>query len=65
MKGFLLFHPESPGMRIPVVRNWWQRLLYPKDFATLSEVLFYYEFKKAGATPRFDILCQNALDEKI
>jgi len=32
-----LWHPESPGMKVDVSRNWFQRLMYPKDFATLGE----------------------------
>ena len=36
-----LFHPESPGMYVEVTRNWLQRLLYPKDFATLGESIKY------------------------
>lgn len=34
----LLWHPESPGMRVPVRTLWFRR----RDFATLSEVLRYY-----------------------
>jgi predicted double-glycine peptidase len=47
MKALLLYHPESPGIKVPVVRNWWQRLLFPKDFATLSETLKYYKYCEA------------------
>jgi len=39
----ILWHPESPGMKVTVYRNWLQRLLYPKDFATLGEVLRMYK----------------------
>jgi hypothetical protein len=46
MKSYILWHPDSPGMKIPVVRNWLQRLFYPKDFATLGEVLKYYKYKE-------------------
>lgn len=34
-----LWDPSSPGVRRWVKRNWWQRLLYPKNFATLGEVI--------------------------
>jgi hypothetical protein len=44
MKPFVVLHPDSPGMKVAVVRNWWQRLLYPKDFATLTETLKYYAY---------------------
>jgi len=39
MKSFLLWHPDSPGMKVPVVRTWWQQLLYNAEFATLSEAI--------------------------
>lgn len=32
-----LWHPESPGMKVLVVRTWIGRLLKPRDFATVSE----------------------------
>jgi len=32
-----LFHPDSPGMRVLVVRGWLGRLLKPREFATLGE----------------------------
>lgn len=47
IKPLLLWHPESPGMRIPVVRSWWQKLVYPEDFAILGEVLKYYAYREA------------------
>jgi hypothetical protein len=34
-----LGHPSSPGAMIRVKRNWLQRLLYPKDFATITETV--------------------------
>ena len=39
----LLWHPDSPGVRVPVIRNRLQMLLYPKYFATLGEALKYYK----------------------
>jgi hypothetical protein len=39
-----LFHPESPGVRILVVRGFWGRLFKPERFATYDEILAYYEF---------------------
>lgn len=44
-KGYLLWHPESPGMKVPVVRNWLQRLFYPKYFATLTETIKWYHYQ--------------------
>lgn len=38
-----VFHPESPGMRVPVVRGFWGRLFKPRHFATDSEVSRYYD----------------------
>lgn len=37
----ILWHPESPGMRVYVIRNWWQKLFYPEEFATLGESIKY------------------------
>ena len=36
-KTLTLWHPESPGMKVTVKRNWLQRLIYPKDFASIFE----------------------------
>ena len=36
-----VWHPESPGVRLTVYRNWFQRLFYPKHFATLGEAIKY------------------------
>lgn len=41
MKLLELWHPDSPGIRVWVIRNWLQRLLYPKHFATISETIRY------------------------
>ena len=35
----VVWHPESPGVKIVVYRNWFQRLIYPNEFATLSETI--------------------------
>jgi hypothetical protein len=32
-----LWHPECPGTKVTVKRNWLQRLIYPKDFASIFE----------------------------
>lgn len=32
-----LFHPESPGVRVWVVRGFWGRLFKDSKFATLTE----------------------------
>jgi hypothetical protein len=34
----LVWHPDSPGIKILVVRGFWGRLLKPREFATLGEV---------------------------
>ena len=41
-KALRVWNPDSPGMHVWVVRNWWQRLLYPKSFATIGETLRWY-----------------------
>lgn len=48
LKTMIVFDPESPGMKVKVIRNWIQRLLYPIHFATLSETLRYISFTKQG-----------------
>tara|TARA_R110000782_G_scaffold214008_1_gene301913 strand:- start:2597 stop:2767 length:171 start_codon:yes stop_codon:yes gene_type:complete len=35
----ILFHPESPGIKVKVKRSWIGRLIKPTAFATLTEVL--------------------------
>ncbi len=35
----MLWHPDSPGMKVKVRRNRFQRWFYEKHFATLSESL--------------------------
>lgn len=53
MKAAWLWHPESPGVQILVVRGFFSWLLLPKDFATLKEVEQYRLFMKAlnGPSP--------------
>lgn len=34
-----LWHPASPGVKVRVYRNWFERKLKSKDFATLGECL--------------------------
>lgn len=36
----LLWHPESPGMRVPVRLTWYRRR--PSGFATINDTLRYY-----------------------
>lgn len=40
-KLIILFHPESAGIKVSVIRNRFKRMLLPKDFATLKEVTLY------------------------
>jgi len=42
-----LWHPESPGQRVLVVRSFLGRLFKPRDFATLSEASVYHEYVRA------------------
>lgn len=53
MKYFWLFHPESPGERVLVVRGFFARLFRPKHFATLDEVTAYRTYS-AGLRVRED-----------
>lgn len=46
MRAQWLYHPDSPGVRVLVVRGFWGRLLKPKDFATLSEVQVYWALRR-------------------
>lgn len=44
----LLWHPESPGVRVPVRLTWWRRRR--SGFATSGDVLRYYRaVELAGA----------------
>lgn len=45
-----VFHPESPGEYVLVVRGFWGRLFKPAHFATFAEVETYYCWKKAWAS---------------
>lgn len=38
---YVVFHPESPGLKVLVFRNWIHDLLYSKDFASSSEDWYY------------------------
>ena len=46
MKGFWLWHPDSSGEKVYVVRGWLARMLYPQDFATVRECETYAAFLK-------------------
>ena len=50
-KEMTVFHPESPGVKITVYRNGIQRLLLPRDFATLKETIGYYENQSNRSIP--------------
>lgn len=50
--GQWLWHPESPGGRIYVVRGFWGRLFKPKDFATLNEVSVFYQWCSMDDVPQ-------------
>ena len=39
LKAMRLLHPESPGMRVLVVRGWLGHLFKPREFATLGEAI--------------------------
>lgn len=43
LKIMQLFDPSSSGMKVWVMRGWWGRMFYPKDFATLGECKRYRE----------------------
>ncbi|PLX16848.1 MAG: hypothetical protein C0599_14535 [Salinivirgaceae bacterium] len=34
----IVWHPTSPGEKVKVERTWFQRLLYPRYFATNKEI---------------------------
>lgn len=40
-RGTWVWHPESPGMRVWVVRGFWGRVFKPADWATLAEASEY------------------------
>lgn len=46
LRGQWIWHPESPGMKVWVVRGFWGRLFKSRDFATLSEVLASSEWRQ-------------------
>lgn len=48
VRTYLLWHPDSPGVRVKVTRTWIGRVFKPTAFATLSEVL---------AESGYDIYC--------
>lgn len=33
----VVWHQDSPGMRVRVRRNWLQRLIYPRGFSGVGE----------------------------
>lgn len=47
-----LWHPDT-AMRIEIERNFLQRFFYPKDFATLGEVLKHYRHKNRKPKEHF------------
>ena len=36
-----LWHPDSPGMRVPTRRSWLGRVFKPAHFATLGETISF------------------------
>ena len=42
-KKMTVFHPDSPGMKVVVYRNWFQRKILSDKFATLRETIKYHE----------------------
>lgn len=54
MRALWLYHPESPGMRVLVLRGFWGRLMKPKDWATPKEAQTYLAFLAALQKRRFD-----------
>lgn len=34
---FILWHPECPGTKVNVERNWIQQIIFPKQFASIFE----------------------------
>jgi hypothetical protein len=48
----MLWHPDSPGIRVPVRRGWLGRLFKPSEFATPGEVLAYYRAYELVAVAR-------------
>lgn len=40
-KPYLVWHPDSPGIRVVVFRNIIQRIIYPRAFAEISEMKYY------------------------
>jgi len=47
LQAIWVFHPESPGERVLVVRGLLGRLLKPRHFATFREVEIYREYTAA------------------
>lgn len=41
-----LWHPDSPGMKVWVMRGWWARKFFPKGIATLWECQEYKAFNE-------------------
>lgn len=33
----IVWHQDSPGIKVRVRRNWWQRLIYPRGFSGVGE----------------------------
>lgn len=38
---YVVWHPESPGVKVLVFRNWIQDMFYDRDFAGASEDWIY------------------------
>jgi len=57
-----LWHPDSPGMKVWVMRGWWARKFFSKDFATLGECEKYRLFDRHMQFHE-ELLAQVARDE--
>lgn len=40
-RSLIVWHPTIPGEKVKVERNWFQRMLFPRYFATNKELVNY------------------------
>lgn len=55
-KTLIVWHPECPGTKVIVKRNWFQRLIYPKKFASIFE-------KMDGNVPSLECYGYSYMDQ--
>lgn len=55
-KFLLLWHPDSPGMKVPVRRRWLRRR---SDFATLADLGRYYAARELVDAMRGNVPVEN------